>query len=92
MGSAGWGRGAALAPQEQRGSGRAVLSLREGKAKPWPAAWTNLTCTRVRKVYGAGRLDLSASLLLSSEELFSINYGCIFFFPEVSWLCGVSEV
>lgn len=32
-----------LAPRERRGSGRSVLSLREGNAKPWPAAWTNLT-------------------------------------------------
>lgn len=32
-----------LAPCERRGSGRSVLLLREGKAKPWPPAWTNLT-------------------------------------------------
>lgn len=92
MGSAGWGRGAALAPQEQRGSGRAVLSLREGKAKPWPAAWTNLTCSRVRKCMGLADWICQLPSFCPQKSYFPLIMDAFFFFPEVSWLCGVSEV
>lgn len=73
----------------------AELSFHFGREKQSLGLLPGLTShvLELESVWGWQIGSVSFPPLLSSEELFSINYGCIiFFFPEVSWLCGGSEV